>query len=133
MGAKLIYRYNNMICLDDAKGEFRIIYRMLKCRLKVIRDNESWHNLYTVRVRIIGRRVCQSFIREHLAMAFSGSRCRHALDCCGCPFWKTYFNDVIHTRRNEYLVLQHEFFNWLTSTDFTIEESDNDYRYIIRK
>lgn len=111
MKPQIIYWENNIINLEDSKGEFRIIYRALKAKRKLNNNYESWDNLYTVSVRVIGRQVRRKFIRELIAEAYTGTYCRHSHDCCGCSFWRTYFSNVVHAKRNEYRILQHVYIN----------------------
>lgn len=111
MRAEIIYWKNNIIHLEDSKGEFRIIFKTLRSRLKVDNEYERWNNRYTVSVKAIGRRISRKFIRELIADAYTGTYCQHAHDCCGCAFWRTYFSNVVHTKRNEYRILQHVYIN----------------------
>ena len=101
---------NNTIYLEDSKGEFTITFRILKSRRKVDYDFDSWKNYYTVSVKS-GRRLRREFIRELIADAYTGTYCQHSYDCCGCSFWRTYYSDVKHFKRNEYRILQHVYIN----------------------
>lgn len=111
MRAEITYWNNNIIHLEDNKGEFRIVFKTLKSKRKVNDRFESWDNRYTVSVKSIGRNISRRFIREMIAEEYTGTYCRHSHDCCGCSFWRTYYSNVVHTKRNEYRILQHVYIN----------------------
>ena len=107
MKAEVIGWRGDFIHLKDSKGEFRITYKTLRTREKVNKIHESWDNLYTVSVTVLGRRVRRTFIRELLADVFTGSYCCRSHDCCEYAYWQTCFSNVVHTKRNEYRIRQH--------------------------
>ena len=111
MKPHIIYWNKDTIHMEDSKGEFRIKFKTLRRKLKVNNQFESWDNLYTVSFKAIGRRLRREFIRELIAAAYTGTYCRHSHDCCGCSFWRTYYSNVVPTRRNEYRIRQHVYIN----------------------
>jgi hypothetical protein len=115
MKTEVIGWRGDFIHLKDSKGEFRITYRTLRSKQKVNETHESWDNLYTVSVTVLGRRVRRTFIRELLAGEFTGSYCYRSHDCCEDASWEAHFSNVVHTKRNEYRIMQHFHINSRTT------------------
>jgi hypothetical protein len=111
MKPQIIYWNKDTIHMEDSKGKFRVKFKILRRKLKVNNEFESWDNLYTVSFKAIGRRLRREFVRELIADLYTGTYCRHSHDCCGCSFWRTYYSNIVPTKHNEYRIRQHVYIN----------------------